>query len=145
MLQERLAGTRPLIVNAMAFHPSGEYLALGCDDGSLVVVAPNDATAARVAEHVPAVAEVLARRVGHPIAVHCEVDARRAAPGQSSAPPSAAPRGPEHVGAGAVGVGAADDDTGRIPKDQIGDVIPPENPIENLRKAFPGSEVVDAP
>ena len=37
VLQERLAGTRQLIVNAMAFHPSGEYLALGCDDGSLVV------------------------------------------------------------------------------------------------------------
>jgi len=116
-----------------------------CANGSLVVAAPNDATASRVAEHVPALAAVLARRVGHPIEVHCEVDARRAAAGQPSAPSSTAPRVPEHVGAGTAGAGTGDDDTGRIPVDQIGEVIPPENPIDNLRKAFPGSEVVDAP
>jgi hypothetical protein len=49
------------------------------------------------------------------------------------------------MAAGAAGAATGDDDTGRIPVDQIGDVIPPENPIENLRRAFPGSEVVDAP
>jgi DNA polymerase-3 subunit gamma/tau len=114
-----------------------------CVDGMLVVAAPNEPTAARVAEHVPALAAVLARRIGHPIEVRCEVDARRAATGPSPTPSSAAARTPDPVGAGAAATG--DDDTGRISPDDVGEVIPPQNALDDLRRAFPGSEVIDAP
>lgn len=36
-MQERLAATRSLEITCLAFHPSGDYLAAGCEDGSLIV------------------------------------------------------------------------------------------------------------
>jgi DNA polymerase-3 subunit gamma/tau len=131
---EVLAELKPIARATMSTVKPAE-----CGDGVLVLAAPNDATAKRVAEHVEALAAVLTRRIGRTIEVRCDVDARRAAAGPSSSPSSPAARGSEPAGA------SIDDETGHIPTEEYGEVIPPENPIESLRRAFPGSEVVDAP
>jgi DNA polymerase-3 subunit gamma/tau len=114
-----------------------------CRDGVLHLAAPNEATSARVAEHVAALVAVLVRRTGREIAVRCEVEAGRAtapshsAAGSGSTRPAQPPAAPP--------ADAVDDETGRIADDEIGGVIPPTNALEDLRKAFPGSEIIDAP
>jgi len=115
--------------------------AVECSNGVLVLSAQNEATAARVAEHVDALAAIVTRRVGRDIAVRCDVDQRRA----TAKPPQSESSASRDVPTTTTASNDDDDDVGRISADEIGGVMRPTDPLDGLRRAFPGAEIVDGP